>query len=82
LIAPAIKAALLKNLPGAHLASAQHLNVRKQKTYCLTVGVGSALAALPIFLCLSFQQKIGTFSAETGFKLRCSEPMAMRSGDL
>ena len=61
--AAAIRSALLKNLPGTHLASAQHLNNRNLQTYGFAVGDGSALAALPIWKARNFRQKIGTFSA-------------------
>jgi hypothetical protein len=49
--------------PGAHSASAQHLNDRKFRTYGHDDGGGFAFAALPMRTARNFMQKIGTFSA-------------------
>ena len=53
----------LENLPARYAVSAEQLNDRNFQTYGFALGVGSALAALPIQEAANFKQKIGTFSA-------------------
>ena len=60
---PQSKSPSLRNHPTRTAIAAQQLNDRIIQTYGLTVGGGSALAALPKFTAPNFKQKIGIFSA-------------------